>query len=51
MYRPVVKFYLVVTRYFKQTRNISETCMPLSLNFAETLTFDLETPNAIGLIF
>ena len=35
-----------------QTRNVCETCMPpVSLNVTMALTFDLETPNSIGVIY
>ena len=35
-----------------KTRNVCETCMPPpNLNVTVTLTFDLDTPNLIGIIY
>ena len=42
-------FYLCIITNTSQTRNVCETCMPLSL--IVTLIFDLETPNSIGVIY
>ena len=30
------------------TRNVCETCLPISLNITVTLTFDIETPSSMG---
>ena len=44
-------FLILIETKTRKTRNVCETCMPLSLNGTVTLTFDLETPNSKGVIY